>query len=63
MAAAWMALGWTLIAAERCALRGLLLSHAQSLMGERTYWRGVRDAGRRTVPTGAEALKRPWRAA
>jgi glycosyltransferase involved in cell wall biosynthesis len=62
-AGAWMALTWTLIAAERLSLRGEFLSHAQSLMGERAYWRGVRDARRPAVSIDTEALKRPWRAA
>ena len=63
MAPAWMALAWMLIVAERCALRGPFLGHAQSLMGERAYWRGVRDARRQMAPTDTGALKRPWRAA
>lgn len=62
-AAAWKALAWTLSAAERCALRGPFLGHAQSLMGERTYWRGVRDARRPPAPLRAGALKQPGRAA
>jgi len=62
-AGAWTALTWMLIVAERLSLRGPFLSHAQSLMGERAYWRGVRDARRPTVSIEAEALKRPWRAA
>jgi glycosyltransferase involved in cell wall biosynthesis len=63
LAAAWMALAWMLIAAERGSLRGPFLGHAQSLMGERAYWRGVRDARRPAVAAGAGALKQPWRAA
>jgi glycosyltransferase involved in cell wall biosynthesis len=31
---------------ERTGARGRLLAHAQSLLGERQYWRGVRDARR-----------------
>lgn len=62
-AGAWMALTWALLGAERLSLRGPFLSHAQSLMGERAYWRGVRDARRPAVSIDAEALKRPWRAA
>ena len=62
-AGAWVALTWALIAAERLSLRGAFLSHAQSLMGERAYWRGVRDARRPAAPIGTEALKRPWSAA
>ncbi|HXU13236.1 MAG TPA: glycosyltransferase family 2 protein [Candidatus Binatia bacterium] len=62
-AGAWTVLTWTLIVAERLSLRGALLGHAQSLMGERAYWRGVRDARRPRVSIGTAALKRPWRAA
>jgi glycosyltransferase involved in cell wall biosynthesis len=63
LAAGWSALAGALMAAERLALRGRLLSHAQSLMGERTYWRGVRDAGRGGVLRGTGVLGRPGRAA
>ena len=63
LAPAWTALAGTLTALERLALRGPLLSHAQSLMGERAYWRGVRNARRPAFVVGAAAMKRPERAA
>ncbi len=63
LAPAWAALAGTLMAAERLSLRGSLLSHGQSLMGERVYWRGVRDARAPALPGLAGAVKRPGRAA
>ncbi len=59
LAPAWTALGGALMAAERLALRGSFLSHAQSLLGERFYWRGVRDARRPAVPALARTVNRP----
>jgi len=63
LAPAWMALAGTLMVAEMLSLRGSSLSHTQSLLGERAYWRGVRDARFSALPGEAGALKRPWRAA
>ena len=63
LAPAWVALAATLTAAEWLSLRGAPLSHAQSLMGERAYWRGVRNAPRPAVPIDAGALKRSGKAA
>ena len=63
LAPAWAALAGTLTIAEWLSLRGSLLSHAQSLMGERAYWRGVRDARRPAFLSDAGAMKRPGRAA
>jgi len=59
LAPAWGGLALTLAAAEGLGLRGAVLSHAQSLMGERAYWRGVRDARRPSVAAAAGALKQP----
>ena len=63
LAPAWMALAGTLMVAECLSLRGTPLSHTQSLMGERAYWRGVRDARYPALPAQAGAMKRPGRAA
>ena len=63
LAPAWMVLAWTLAAAERLALRGTTLGHAQSLLGGRAYWRGVRDARRPAPLAKGAALKRTGRAA
>ena len=63
LAPAWMTLAGSLTVAEWLALRGSLLSHAQSLMGERAYWRGVRDARGTDALPAAQAMKRPGRAA
>jgi glycosyltransferase involved in cell wall biosynthesis len=63
LAPAWMALAGTLTLCERLALRGSVLSHAQSLMGERVYWRGVRNARPPAFVVGAAPMKRPERAA
>jgi len=58
-APAWVALAGALAGAERLALRGAFLSHAQSLIGERTYWRGVRDARRPAFPALVRPMNRP----
>ncbi len=63
LAPAWMALAGALMVAELLSLRGSPLSHTQSLMGERVYWRGVRDARFPAAPGESGAMKRPWRAA
>lgn len=63
LAAAWVALAGALTVAEWLSLRGGTLGHAQSLMGERTYWRGVRDARRPVHRRDAVEMKRPGRAA
>jgi len=63
LAPAWMTLAGTLTLAERLSLRGSPLSHTQSLIGERAYWRGVRDARFHGVPAAAGAMNRPGRAA
>jgi glycosyltransferase involved in cell wall biosynthesis len=63
LAPAWTGVGFCLSAAERLALRGGVLSHAQSLLGEREYWRGVRDARRPAAVAGAASLNRAGRAA
>jgi len=62
LAPAWTALAGTLTVAELLSLRGPLLSHAQSLMGERAYWRGVRNARRPAFLPEAGVMKWPWRA-
>jgi len=41
---AWECIAAALGTAEVLGLRGKLLSHGQSLLGEHEYWRGVRDA-------------------
>jgi len=63
LAPAWTGLAWGLSVAERLALRGGVLSHAQSLLGERSYWRGVRDARWPAAVSGPASLKRAGRAA
>ena len=63
LAPAWAMLAGTLMAADRLSLRGRLLSHTQSLMGERAYWRGVRDTRRPALAANAGRLQRPGRAA
>jgi glycosyltransferase involved in cell wall biosynthesis len=63
LAPAWGALAGVLMLAERLSLRGVFLSHGQSLMGERVYWRGVRDARESAPPAIFGAMKRPGRAA
>ena len=63
LAPAWAAAACALSAAERLALAGPFLSRAQSLLGERVYWRGVRDARDPGVPALAGALGRRGRAA
>jgi len=52
-------LAGALVAAERLSLRGSLLSHAQSLIGARFYWRGVRDARRPALPALVRPVNRP----
>jgi hypothetical protein len=63
LAPAWTALAASLSLAEWISLRGTLLGHAQSLMGERTYWRGVRDGRRPSPAPGAATIGRTGRAA
>jgi len=63
LAPAWAALAGTLMVAERLSLGGPFLSHTQSLIGERVYWRGIRDARDTALPTITRAMKRPGRAA
>jgi hypothetical protein len=63
LAPVWAALAGVLGGAERLSLRGALLSHVQSLLGERAYWRGVRDARAPALPGLEGAMKRPGRAA
>jgi glycosyltransferase involved in cell wall biosynthesis len=60
---AWGALAGILGVAEWTSLRGAALGHAQSLMGERAYWRGVRDARRTSQRSDVGALKRSGRMA
>jgi len=49
LAPAWGLAAGFLAGLERAGARGRVLGHAQSLLGERQYWRGVRDA-RREAP-------------
>jgi GT2 family glycosyltransferase len=63
LAPAWAGLAWTLTAAERLSLHGPTLGRAQSLIGERAYWRGVRDARRPGAIAQGAALGRSGRAA
>jgi glycosyltransferase involved in cell wall biosynthesis len=63
LAPAWAMLAAALMVAERLSLGGSLLSHSQSLMGERVYWRGVRDARGPAPSSLFGAMKRPGRAA
>lgn len=46
----WFLAGAILAGFERAGARSGLLRRAQSLMGERQYWRGVRDARRQAAP-------------
>jgi glycosyltransferase involved in cell wall biosynthesis len=63
LAPAWTGLGWALAGAEWLSLRGGTLSHAQSLLGTRAYWRGVRDARSPATPAPGAAESRTGRAA
>jgi len=63
LAPAWTAAACALSLTERLSLSGEFLGHAQSLLGERAYWRGVRDARERRMPAIAEAMRRRGRAA
>ena len=49
LAPAWWLAAGLLAGMERAGLRGGLLAHAQSLLGERQYWLGVRDARREEI--------------
>lgn len=60
---AWAAAAVALMVMERLSLSGEVLSHAQSLLGERAYWRGVRDARDPGVLAIGEAMRRRGRAA
>ena len=53
LAPAWGLAAAALGGLERAGARGKLLGHAQSLLGERQYWRGVRDARKGERPRGA----------
>jgi GT2 family glycosyltransferase len=65
LAPAWSLAEAALACLETAGTRGELLGHAQSLLGERRYWRGIRDARRASPvprknrgaesPAGAEA--------
>ena len=46
LAPAWGLAAVLLAGLEWAGARGGILGHAQSLLGERQYWRGVRDARR-----------------
>ena len=63
LAPAWATLAGSLTVAEWLSLRGSYLSHAQSLMGQRAYWRGVREARDPAVLPDAAAMKRTGRTA
>jgi len=63
LAPIWAALVLALAVAEGMGLRGRILSHAQSLMGERAYWRGVREAPGSRTPRSVGEAKRAGRAA
>ncbi len=59
---AWFLAGAILGGFEKAGARNGLLRRAQSLMGERQYWRGVRDARRQTAP-GVRVEAEPGRVA
>jgi glycosyltransferase involved in cell wall biosynthesis len=53
LAPAWGVAAAALAGLEMAGARGGILGHAQSLLGERQYWRGIRDARRRARPDRA----------
>jgi GT2 family glycosyltransferase len=58
LAPLWGGLALALAAADAAGLRGRFLAHAQSLAGERAYWRGVR-AARGPAPAAPRGGTRP----
>jgi glycosyltransferase involved in cell wall biosynthesis len=63
LAPAWGLAATALAGLEIAGARGRLLGHAQSLLGERQYWRGVRDARRVAGVRGAGIGARQGRVA
>jgi GT2 family glycosyltransferase len=63
LAPAWGMAAAALAGLELARARGRWLGHAQSLLGERRYWRGVRDGRRESVPGVAGIGERRGRAA
>ncbi|HEV8337654.1 MAG TPA: glycosyltransferase [Candidatus Polarisedimenticolia bacterium] len=49
-APAWAAAELAMAGMERAGARGRALGHVQSLLGERRYWKGIRDARRAAAP-------------
>ncbi len=63
LAPVWGAAAAALAALESAGARGRILGRGQSLLGERQYWRGVRDAREDEAAEGAGGGARQGRAA